>query len=90
MFFQAMLGSDEKTKQDELEDQLKTLGREAMNGRQIRNVINTARQLARYRKEALAYSHIYQALEVAREFEQYVTATRGHTDEEFAKAERIR
>jgi SpoVK/Ycf46/Vps4 family AAA+-type ATPase len=90
MFFRDMLDSDERTKQDELEDQLKTLSQEAMNGRQIRNVINTARQLARYRMEALAYSHIDQALDVAREFEQYVTATRGHTDEEFAKAEGIR
>lgn len=90
MFFRDMLGSDERTNQDELQDQLNTLAQETMNGRQIRNVINTARQLAKYRGEVLAFPHIEQALDVAREFEQYVTATRGHTDEEFANAERIR
>lgn len=90
MFFDDMLQSDEKTKHRDLENKLGLLARQKMNGRQIRNIINTARQLARFKNEDLSYSHIEQALDVAREFEEYVTATRGHTDEEFAKAERLR
>ncbi|KAF2183421.1 P-loop containing nucleoside triphosphate hydrolase protein [Zopfia rhizophila CBS 207.26] len=90
MFFRDMLEGDEKLKHDELKDKLDTLARHPLNGRQIRNVINTARQLARYRKEVLAYVHIDQALEVATEFEEYITRTRWHTDEEYAKAEGIR
>jgi len=90
MFFVDMLGSDEKTRHEELHDKLDILARHEMNGRQIRNVINTARQLARYRKEVLAFSHIDQALEVAQEFERYVTETRGHTDEQYARLEGFR
>ncbi|KAF2249135.1 P-loop containing nucleoside triphosphate hydrolase protein [Trematosphaeria pertusa] len=90
MFFRDMLEAEEKVKEEELSDKLNMLAQHKLNGRQIRNVINTARQLARYRKEILAYTHIDQALEVANEFEEYITGTRGHTDEEYAKAEGIR
>jgi SpoVK/Ycf46/Vps4 family AAA+-type ATPase len=90
MFFQDMLEVNERLKIEELHDKLAVLAQEDLNGRQIRNIINTARQLARYRNEVLAYTHIDQALEVAKEFEEYITRTRGHTDEEFAKSEGLR
>jgi SpoVK/Ycf46/Vps4 family AAA+-type ATPase len=89
-FFDIMLGSDEKNKQREIERKLGFLANQKMNGRQIRNVFNTARQLARFKKEDLSYSHIEQALDVAKEFQDYITATHGHTDEEFAKEGRLR
>ncbi|KAF2738895.1 P-loop containing nucleoside triphosphate hydrolase protein [Polyplosphaeria fusca] len=90
MFFRDMLEGEERAKHEELKDKLDVLARHKLNGRQIRNVINTARQLARYRKEILAYTHIHQALEVANEFEDYITRARGHSDEEYAQAEGLR
>ncbi|KAF2195736.1 P-loop containing nucleoside triphosphate hydrolase protein [Zopfia rhizophila CBS 207.26] len=90
MFFRDMLEGDERVKRDELNGRVDMLARHDLNGRQIRNVINTARQLARYKKEILAYTHIDQALQVAKEFEEYVSRTKGHSDEEFAKAEGLR
>lgn len=65
---------------------LETLARFKLNGRQIRNTVNTGRQLARYKNECLAYAHLDQAIEVLNEFEQYVESTQGYTDEEFARA----
>jgi hypothetical protein len=90
MFFRDMLEVEEKLKQEELKEKVDILKQYKLNGRQIRNVINPARQLARYKGDVLAYKHIDQALEVANEFEEYVTRTRGHTDEDFAKAEGFR
>ncbi|KAF2020927.1 P-loop containing nucleoside triphosphate hydrolase protein [Aaosphaeria arxii CBS 175.79] len=87
MFLRDLLQGDEQVKYTEIKDKLDVLARYNLNGRQIRNVFNTARQLARYRKEHLAYSHFDQALEVVNEFEEYLVHTRGHTDEEYAKAQ---
>jgi SpoVK/Ycf46/Vps4 family AAA+-type ATPase len=90
MFFRDMLEGNERVKIDEMNDKLQVLAQENLNGRQIRNVINTARQLAKFKKEVLSYAHIEQALEVAKDFEEYITRTRGHTDEDFARSEGFR
>lgn len=82
-----MLDQDEKLKYQGLKDQLDALARHKLNGRQIRNIINTARQLARYKKESLAYTHVEQALDVVNEFEKYVSDMRGYTDDEYAKSQ---
>lgn len=82
-----MLQEDEKVNHKELECKLDELSIEPLNGCQIRNIVNTARQLARYRERNLSSDHVEQALEVVKEFEKYVTDMRGHTDEEHAKAQ---
>lgn len=43
-----------------------------LNGREIRNAISTARQLARYRKQALGYTHLQAAIAEAEKFDQYL------------------
>ena len=75
---------------EELEYKLEALATHDINGRQIRNTINTARQLAWYKKEKLMYSHFDLALDVANEFEEYVVKTHGHTAEEWARSQRTR
>ena len=87
MLLKELLGDDEQSKYEEMKEKLSLLARDKLNGRQIRNTINTARQLARYRKTDLAYEHLEIALEVVNEFESYVDAMRGHTDEDYAKAQ---
>ncbi|KAK4445387.1 P-loop containing nucleoside triphosphate hydrolase protein [Podospora aff. communis PSN243] len=67
------------------------LAREDLNGRQIRNCIRTARQLASQAKEPLSYDHLKKAIKVAQEFEKYVVETHGgQTHEDFARAQNIR
>lgn len=51
-----------------------------LNGRQIRNCITTARQLATFKKEELKASHVDRAIKVTQEFEDYIKKTREHDD----------
>jgi SpoVK/Ycf46/Vps4 family AAA+-type ATPase len=89
-FMNVLRDDGEHVNYEELKDKLDVLARHKLNGRQIRNTINTARQLARYRKERLAYSHFDQAIDVANEFEEYVVKTHGHDDEEWVRSQRTR
>lgn len=61
-----------------------------MNGRQIRNAVNTARQLARYQRVKMSYTHVEQAVDVVNESEKYVTDVHGHDDEENARYQGLR
>lgn len=74
----------------QLREKVQVLALSKLNGRQIRNTVNTARQLARYKKETLEYSHLRQAIKVTNEFEEYVARAHGHSDEEMAHALRTR
>jgi SpoVK/Ycf46/Vps4 family AAA+-type ATPase len=89
-FLQTLKSEVREFNHDELKQKLNVLARHKLNGRQIRNTVNTARQLAIYRGDKLAYSHFAQAIDVAKEFEQYVEKTHGHTNEDWVKAQRIR
>ncbi|KAF2498989.1 P-loop containing nucleoside triphosphate hydrolase protein, partial [Lophium mytilinum] len=84
-FLKSMVREGENVNIDEVGDKLDLLARYELNGRQIRNTVNTARQLARYKKETLAYAHFETAIDVTNEFEEYITKARGHTDEENAR-----
>ncbi|GAB1317958.1 hypothetical protein MFIFM68171_08168 [Madurella fahalii] len=61
---------------DELADQ-------EMNGRQIRNVVMTARQLAMFEKTTVAWDHLEQAISAASDFDKHLHNPRFLTDEEW-------
>jgi hypothetical protein len=84
-FINALKDEGEKVNTEELKDKIDVLAKHTLNGRQIRNIINTARQLAKYKGDTLSYSHLDQAIDVANEFEEYVLKTQGHSDEEYAR-----
>lgn len=70
---------------------LHDLGRQPMNGRQIRNAITTARQLARFRKYKLRYRHLKQAIDVSQRFEIYNKDVKGGQDyDEIAEQDMLR
>ncbi|KAK7701513.1 hypothetical protein SLS64_010258 [Diaporthe eres] len=48
------------------------LAKPELNGREIRNAISTARQLARYRKQPLGYEHLQSVIAEAEKFDQYL------------------
>ena len=81
---------DAEVSLSELESHLDELAEEEMNGRQIRNAITTARQLAFFRKQRLDWSHLDQVMTTAREFNRYLKGIHGHSDEEWARDEGIR
>ncbi|KAK1623849.1 hypothetical protein BDP81DRAFT_465153 [Colletotrichum phormii] len=84
----------ESTEEDanmlELERRLDHLAKEDMNGRQIRNALLTARQLAKHRKERLDWEHLSQVIDTSAAFNKYLKAVRGHTDEQWARGESLR
>ncbi|THX66544.1 P-loop containing nucleoside triphosphate hydrolase protein [Aureobasidium pullulans] len=50
-----------------------------LNGRQIRNTIKTARQLALFKKEVMGYSHLQETIKISNEFEDYIQQAMGQT-----------
>ncbi|KAI0468851.1 ATPase [Xylaria cf. heliscus] len=49
------------------------LAKHSLNGREIRNAISTARQLAMYKNEPLAYKHLERVIKETNKFEEYLT-----------------
>ncbi|RGP72192.1 p-loop containing nucleoside triphosphate hydrolase [Fusarium sporotrichioides] len=84
------LADGERINFEELRDKIDMLATESLNGRQIRNAITTARQLARFRERPLGYLHIEQTIRIANEFEAYVEKTHGHSAGDFARAAGVR
>jgi AAA+ superfamily predicted ATPase len=74
----------------DLEDRVDDLARHKMNGRQIRNAVTTARQLALYRKQTLDYGHFEHVISTMVEFDQYLEKTHRHTDDQWAREEGVR
>ncbi|KAF8534602.1 P-loop containing nucleoside triphosphate hydrolase protein [Trichophaea hybrida] len=90
IFFKILYDSGVNARFHNLEKHLDQLAEYNMNGRQIRNAVTTARQLAKYRRETLDYCHLDQVIQTADEFEKYLLLTRGYTDEQMAQDEGIR
>lgn len=75
---------------DELIRQVPVLAQLPFNGRQIRNCLWTAAQVAKYKQKPLSSEHLDQVVGISQEFEEYLRKTHGYTDEERAKAEMTR
>lgn len=82
--------ADEDANMSELESRLDQLAAEEMNGRQIRNALLTARQLAKHRKETLDWQHLDQAIRTSAAFNKYLKTIKGHSDDQWAREEQIR
>ncbi|KAL2421213.1 hypothetical protein ABEF95_006376 [Exophiala dermatitidis] len=78
-FFKALQKSGAEMNFDDLRDNVRGLARKELNGRQIRNIIKTARQLAAFRKQRLGMQHLECSIEVVEEFERYLVDTHGTT-----------
>jgi hypothetical protein len=70
---------------DDIRGNLKKLAAFKMNGREIRNAITTARQLARFREEALTGGHLCDVVKVSQKFDEYIKKLHdGQEDEDVA------
>ena len=70
----------------ELKQNLRDLAKHDMNGRQIRNALTTARQLAQYKKERMDYRHLDHAIRVSARFDQYLRGVKhGLTSDAIAR-----
>jgi hypothetical protein len=76
---------------DDLADHIDELADEEMNGRQIRNTITTARQLAQFDGKKLSFAQLKHVMGVAGRFEGYLRGMkRGYTDDQLARDEGVR
>lgn len=75
----------------DIEMHIDDLARYAMNGRQIRNVVSTARQLARYREERMSSEHLQHAIDASEQFNKYISELHdGVSDDQMARESGIR
>ncbi|CAI7668633.1 unnamed protein product [Penicillium manginii] len=61
----------------DLRDNLHILKEEKLNGRQIRNVITTARQYAKWKGTTLTYEHLKEVIRVSGRFDDYLDKLNG-------------
>ena len=62
-----------------------------MNGREIRNAITTARQLAKFKGQKVSHAHLKHVINVAGRFEAYLsTVKEGFTDDDIARESGLR
>jgi hypothetical protein len=60
----------------EIRAKLHDLAKEELNGREIRNAITTARQLALFQKKPLGFTHLESVINEAKKFDVYLTELR--------------
>jgi SpoVK/Ycf46/Vps4 family AAA+-type ATPase len=85
------LSTDEEIDIDDLRDHLGPLKDEEMNGRQIRNVITTARQYAKWKKEPLTYQYLKDVIEISGRFDGYLNKLHGgFSNDEIAQHDGLR
>ncbi|KAF4943371.1 hypothetical protein FGADI_13469 [Fusarium gaditjirri] len=76
------LGVNIKSMRDRLDD----LAKAPLNGREIRNMISTARQLAVFRKEKLSYQHLESVMAEAQKFGEYIKRLhKGYTSDQIKR-----
>lgn len=76
---------------DDIDDYLDELADYELNGRQIRNAITTARQLAKFKNASMDYSHLKHVIEVSSRFDKYLSNVKeGLTDDQIARDDGIR
>ncbi|KAK4159055.1 hypothetical protein QBC43DRAFT_327956 [Cladorrhinum sp. PSN259] len=76
---------------DDIECYLSELAEKPMNGRQIRNAITTARQLAKFKGVDMSSVHLKHVIGVSKKFDEYLDKVQdGYSDEQIARDGRIR
>jgi len=76
---------------DDIADHIDDLAKEEMNGREIRNAITTARQLAQFKEKNFCYTHLKHVIRVAGKFETYLKEGKeGFTEDEIARSDQVR
>ncbi|KAH7397602.1 AAA family ATPase [Cadophora sp. MPI-SDFR-AT-0126] len=75
----------------DIECYLSELAEHELNGRQIRNVITTARQLATFRGEKTSFKHLKHVITVSGKFDTYLkTVQEGFSDDQIARGDGFR
>ncbi|KAI6086339.1 P-loop containing nucleoside triphosphate hydrolase protein [Hypoxylon rubiginosum] len=75
---------------EDINDHLQELSNYELNGRQIRNAITTARQLAKFKRETMSYAHLKHVINVASKFDTYLEKLNGFSSDDIARENGLR
>ena len=76
---------------DDIDCYVDELAQNEMNGRQIRNAITTARQLAQFKNSPMTITHLKHVIRVAGKFDEYLkTVQEGFSDDQLARGDGLR
>jgi hypothetical protein len=82
---------NERVDTDSLREHLDELAANDMNGRQIRNSLTTARQLAKYKESRMDYGMLKHAIKVGGKFDNYLKRVKHNfSDDELAREGGVR
>ncbi|KAJ5672667.1 ATPase AAA-type core [Penicillium longicatenatum] len=87
-FISGMENTKVKARFSQLQESIDELSQYELNGREIRNTIQTATLLAQFRNKRLSFSHLKEVISVS-EFKQYLRDRYGD-DEEYLQSSKIR
>lgn len=77
---------DQNVDFDDIDCYIDEIADQEMNGRQIRNAITTARQLAQYKGKKLSYTHLKHVIGVSGKFDKYLKDVKeGFTDDQIMR-----
>ncbi|KAJ4174860.1 hypothetical protein NW754_005281 [Fusarium falciforme] len=89
-FVQMLPRTKDRIDMEDLQMNLCKLAQFDINGREIRNIITMARHLAKFRGQMLRYKHMQDALESAQKFSKYLNNVKGVSDDDWARADKLR
>ncbi|EHK48579.1 hypothetical protein TRIATDRAFT_262278 [Trichoderma atroviride IMI 206040] len=91
-FFSHLKSLEENTiDYDDIESYIDELSEHEMNGRQIRNVITTARQWAQFRDSRMKAIHLMDTIKVTGKFDTYIKDVKeGYSDDQIARGDGVR
>ncbi|KAI1111946.1 hypothetical protein F5Y14DRAFT_453540 [Nemania sp. NC0429] len=89
-FLDILSTDDENIDVDDIAAHMDKLSSYEMNGRQIRNALATARQLALFEQETLDWDRVKDSIEVASDFDKYLVEVHGHTEEQWQRENNVR
>ncbi|KAI3547735.1 hypothetical protein CABS03_10065 [Colletotrichum abscissum] len=105
-FFERLksIGEEDSIDFDDVSLHIDELTKHPMNGRQIRNTITTARQLAKFMGKKMVFSHLQRTIAITNKFDEYLADVREadveehggrgldgrYSDESFARSDQIR
>jgi hypothetical protein len=82
---------EERVNIEDLRRNVKEFARYEMNGRQIRNALTTARQLALYDSEVMDCKHLNRAIRISTRFDKYLRSVKhGVSDDDIARDDGVR
>ena len=83
--------ADDDIDTHEIRKHVAELAKYDMNGRQIRNAVTTARQVALYKKKKMGFEELRYVIDIASRFDKYLLGVNeGMSDERLAREDRVR